>query len=183
MKLRHASCSFTASRVLSDRARNGVVTSVLQVRVPHVDRYVTGACVGGDAFIGQWLFWNRPDAEHMVVVPANRSRVDDWWVSASFTSGRPVTVIEMPPSTSPYADRNARLVAEADCVFGFPAYTEQDPRSVRSGTWQTIRMARRVGNFSQWHLVNPPFQGWIERYPADLLGQLREEIPHGPDPQ
>jgi hypothetical protein len=89
--------SFTAARTLSAAARESVVTTILTVRVPHAGRYVTGACVGGDAFIGRWLFYNRPDAEHVVIVPADRSRVDDWWTSASFTTGRPVTVIEMPP--------------------------------------------------------------------------------------
>jgi hypothetical protein len=138
------SVSFTAARAMDEAAQKGVVTSVLMVHVPHVARYVTGACVGGDAFIGRWLFYSRPEAEHVVVVPGDRSRVDDWWVSASFTSGRPVTVVEMPPGTT-YADRNARLVAEAGAVFAFPAYPEDDPRSRRSGTWQTVRLARKAG--------------------------------------
>lgn len=161
--------SFTAARTMSEAARGGVVTSVLMTRVPHAGRYVTGACAGGDAFIGQWLFWNRPDAEHMVIVPADRSRVDDWWVSASFTSGRPVKVLEMPPGTT-YADRNARLVKEGNAVFGFPAWLEDDRRSLRSGTWQTVRMSRRAGNFSQWHCVTPPYRGRVEQDPAALLG-------------
>jgi hypothetical protein len=143
------------------------VTSVLAARVPHADRYVTGACIGGDAFIGRWLHANRPDAVHMVIVPADRSRVDWWWADAG---GPPVTVIEMPPGTT-YADRNARLVSEADVVFGFPAYPEGDPRSARSGTWQTIRLSRAAGNFSQWHCVTPPYRGLVERSPSDLLGR------------
>jgi len=98
--------SFTASRDMDEAARQGVVTSVLAVHVPFADRYVTGACVGGDAFIGRWLYANRPDAEHAVVVPADRSRVDTWWLEAK---GPAVTVTEMPPGTT-YADRNARLV-------------------------------------------------------------------------
>lgn len=159
------SVSFTAARQLSDQARDGVVTNVLVCRVPHVDRYVTGACVGGDAFIGRWLRKHRSGAEHVVIVPADHSRVDPWWEQAGCP---PVTVIEMPEGTT-YADRNARLVAEADAVFAFPAYLEGDRRSARSGSWQAIRMSRHVGNFSQWHLVTPPYQGRIERYPADLL--------------
>jgi hypothetical protein len=164
------SVSFTASRDMDEAAREGVVTSVLTVHVPHVDRYVTGACAGGDAFIGRWLFENRPDAEHVVVVPADRSRVDDWWVSASFASGRPVTVIEMPAGTT-YADRNARLVAEAGAMFAFPAYPEDDPRSLRSGTWQTVRMSRKAGNFSQWHCVKALYRGMVEQWPSALLGE------------
>lgn len=170
------SVSFTASRDMGHPAREGVVTSVLMVHVPHVERYVTGACAGGDAFIGHWLFENRTEAEHVVIVPADRSRVDDWWVSASFASDRPVTVIEMPAGTT-YADRNARLVAEASAVFAFPAYPEGDPRSLRSGTWQTVRLARKAGNFSQWHCVKPPYRGLTEEWPSVLLGEKVADDP------
>ena len=158
--------SFTAARDMDEAAREGVVTNVLTAHVPHADRYLTGACIGGDAFIGRWLYVNRPDAEHAVIVPADRSRVDPWWLEAK---GPPVTLIEMPPGTT-YADRNARLVGEANAVFGFPAYPEADSRSLRSGTWQAVRMARKVGNLSQWHCVKPPYRGLIEQWPVGLLG-------------
>lgn len=167
--------SFTAARHLDPAAAGGVVTSVLTVHVPRVQRYVTGACTGGDAFIGRWLHANRPEAEHVVVVPADRGRTDPWWREVA---GRPVTVVEMPPGTT-YADRNARLVAEADAVFAFPAYPEDDPRSLRSGTWQAVRMARKAGNFSQWHCVKPPYRGLIEARPRDLLGE--EDLPDDPE--
>lgn len=159
-----ASVSFTASRTLSPQAADGAVTSVLVAHVPPADRYLTGACTGGDAFIGRWLYWNRPEAEHVVIVPADRSRVAAWWHEVNG-----VTVIEMPPGTT-YADRNARLVAEAGAVFAFPSHPESDPQSLRSGTWQTVRMSRKAGNFSQWHLVTPPYQGRIERPAEELLG-------------
>ena len=75
------------------------MASVLTVHVSHADRYVTGACTGGDAFIGRYLYANRPEAEHVVVVPADRSRVDPWRLEAG---GTPVTLIEMRRPT--YAD-------------------------------------------------------------------------------
>lgn len=161
------SISFTASRDMDQAARDGVVASVLTVHVPHVDRYVTGGCIGGDGFIGRRLYANRPEAEHVVVVPADRSRVDPWWLEAG---GMPVTLIEMPAGTT-YADRNARLVAEGNAVFAFPAYPERDHRSRRSGTWMTVRMARKVGNFSQYHCVKPPYRGMVEEWPSVLLGE------------
>lgn len=150
--------SFTASRDLDEAARKGVVTSILTVHVPHADRYVTGACVGGDAFIGRWLYANRPGAEHVVIVPANRIRVDEWWLEAR---GPEVTVIEMPAGTT-YADRNAKLVAEAAAVFAFPAYPEDDPRSLRSGTWQTVRLARKSHRLALWQCLEPPCKYDIE---------------------
>jgi hypothetical protein len=167
------SVSFTASRDMSQAARDGIVTSVLTVHVPTADRYVTGACTGGDAFIGRWLRLRRPDAEHVVIVPADHSRVDPWWEQAGCP---PVTVIKMPDGTT-YADRNARLVAEGSAVFAFPAYPENDPRSLRSGTWQAARMSRRAGNFSQWHCTRPPYRGLIEAWPSELLGERLEEDP------
>jgi hypothetical protein len=158
------SVSFTASRDLSQEAADGVVTNVLMCWVPHADRYVTGGCTGGDSFVGRWLQANRPGAEHVVVVPANRSRVDPWWTGVK----GPVTVIEMPEGST-YADRNRRLVDEGTCLFGFPAYPEDDHRSRRSGSWQAIRMARRDGKLSQWHCLTPPYEGRIVTAPASLL--------------
>jgi hypothetical protein len=150
---------FTAARGMDEYARNGVVSNVLYTRIPQVGRYVTGGCRDGDSFIGQWLHAMYPSAEHVVVVPANRSQVDPWWELPGMT----VTVIEMPEGTT-YADRNARIVHESDAVVGFPSWPEADRRSLRSGTWQTIRMAQREDVLSQWHCVNPPFAGRIEKY-------------------
>jgi hypothetical protein len=152
---------FTAARDMDEAARESVVTNVL-CQVPFVRRYVTGGARGGDSFIGQWLLVMRPDAEHVVVVPANRSQIDPWWERA-IAAGFAVTVIQMPPGTT-YADRNARIVEESDAVVGFPGYPEGDRRSQRSGTWQAIRMAARADVLSQWHCVNPPYDGRIEKY-------------------
>lgn len=130
--------AFTASRVLSPEAAGGVVTSVLTVHVPHADRYVTGGCTGGDAFIGRWLYQNRPEAEHVVIVPADRSRIAAWW---RHVDGPPVTIIEMPPGTT-YADRNARLVAEAEGGAG-PGKVrgwQGTSGTSRSGTWSARRI-------------------------------------------
>lgn len=150
--------SFTASR-FNFAPPPSVVASVLSARVPLADRYVTGACQGGDAWIGAWLYVTRPAAEHVVVVPCNRRQVDPWWTR---TGSLPlVTVIDMPPGTN-YADRNRELVARADQVFGFPAFPEEDPRSQRSGTWQTIRMARDAGKLRLWQCVTPPYRGQVE---------------------
>jgi hypothetical protein len=143
---------FTAGRDL-DPDGEGVIVAVLE-GVPAVGRYVTGGAFGGDAFVGQWLAFRYPDAEHEVVVPANRNQVDPWWERIGF----PATVILMPPHTD-YAERNTRLVLRSSTVFGFPAYPEDDPRSQRSGTWQTIRIARRARKLRRWQCVKPPYAG------------------------
>ena len=98
----------------------------------------------------------------MVVIPADRSQTDPWWEPV-IARGGSVTLIEMPPDTS-YADRNTEIVHQSDAIVGFPAYPENDQRSLRSGTWQTVRMAERAGVVSQWHCVNPPYAGRVEKY-------------------
>lgn len=151
------SVSFTAARDL-DEAGAGVIVNVL-CQVPPARRYITGGARGGDAFIGRWLATAFPDSEHVVVLPANRRQVDAWWDYP--LPGGPVTLIEMPPGTD-YADRNQRLTDEAVAVYGLPAYEETDPRSLRSGTWQAVRMARRAGKLISWSCVKPPYLGRIE---------------------
>lgn len=152
---------FTAAREMNEHDRD-IVTSIIQTRVPDVSRYVTGGARGGDACIGAFLYATRPRAEHVVVIPANRSQIDPWW-EAVIARGGPVTVIQMPPDTT-YADRNAEIVHQSDAVIGFPAYPENDRRSQRSGTWQTIRLSRNAENLSQWHCAKPPYAGRIEKY-------------------
>jgi hypothetical protein len=66
-----------------------------------------------------------------------------------------ITLIEMPAGTD-YADRNAELVKRGAVLHGFPAYTEDDRRSRRSGTWQAIRMARRAQKMGEWHCTALP---------------------------
>ena len=153
---------FTASRGMDQVAREGVVTNVL-VRIPQMNRYVTGGCRGGDSFLGQWLYamYPPPYSEHVVIVPANRSQIDPWWL----LPGRAVTVIEMPPGTT-YADRNAEIVKISDALVGFPSYPKADRRSQRSGSWQTIGMAERAGTLSQWHCVHTSVLGTDRKVPG-----------------
>lgn len=152
---------FTAAREMDEHDRD-IVTSIIQTRVPFVSRYVTGGARGGDACIGYFLYATRPRAEHVVVIPADRSQIDPWWETVNARGGA-VTLIEMPPGTT-YAQRNTRIVHESDAIVGFPAYPEDDPRSLRSGTWQTIRLAKDAETLSQWHCAKPPYAGRIEKY-------------------
>lgn len=44
----------------------------------------------------------------------------------------------------PYAERNRAIVEVSGVILACPEYPEHDPRSLRSGTWQTIRIAKRA---------------------------------------
>jgi len=132
---------FSGSRSITayDQA---TIYGVLKSLPPGVE-YTTGGCLGVDAYVGIGLWRTEPHATHRVVVPADRSRVDYWWMHRAIREGRGVLIEEMPPSTT-YADRNRRIVEHSDVLVAFPAHPEDDPRSRRSGTWQTIRMARQA---------------------------------------
>lgn len=145
--------SFTASR-FSFAPPPGHVAETLALLPLTGARYVTGACEGGDAWIGAFLYFNRPEAEHEVIVPWDHRQIDPWWTRA----GRLplITVTQMPAGTT-YKDRNQALANRADEVIGFPLFPERDPRSRRSGTWQTIRMARRARKLAFWQCVAPPY--------------------------
>lgn len=155
--------SFTAARDLDGQGRE-VILNVL-VQVPLADCYVTGGAIGGDAFIGRWLALNHPEAEHVVIVPADRSRVDPWWLEPGVRCSALVEIIEMPEGTT-YADRNWQVVQRGTMVYALPAYPEDDPRSLRSGTWQAARMARRAGKLCRWDCVKAPYAGRVERWPS-----------------
>jgi hypothetical protein len=103
--------------------------------------FVTGACVGVDALVGESLIDEYPEKWHLVIVPADRSRIVAWW--RQFPNHPTLRVHEMPPGTD-YADRNFQIVAASSQLVAFPGFAEDDERSRRSGTWQTIRMARRI---------------------------------------
>lgn len=105
--------------------------------------YVTGACVGLDGFAGDWLFRAYPEKTHVVVVPANRSQVDYWWhhVPLDHPHYHNIRVIEMPEGTR-FKDRNIYIVTSSDTLFYVADYPERHGRSTRSGTWQTVRLAR-----------------------------------------
>lgn len=101
------------------------------------DTYVTGGCRGWDAFVGRYLALTYPTKTHIVVVPANRSQVDPWWLE--FDLGT-ILVLYMDEGTD-YKDRNKEIVRRSEYVFYCADYPEAHGKSRRSGTWQTKRLA------------------------------------------
>lgn len=137
--------AFTGSREpLTLRQYRAIHRDLLQM--PEATGFVTGACIGLDVAVGDLLLRMYPCTQHTVVVPADRSRIKAWW--RSYPASANLTVIEMPPGTD-YRDRNARMISLSSVLVGYPQYERTDPRSRRSGSWQTIRMAE------QMHKVRP----------------------------
>ncbi len=106
------------------------------------DEYVTGAAVGIDAYVGSNLTRLYPTARHRVIIPANHSQIDPWWTTCTLPPG---FEIEFMPERSSYRNRNQRIVERATELRAYPSHAERDPRSRRSGTWQTVRLARAAG--------------------------------------
>lgn len=127
---------FTGSRNLSaDRA-----DWIDRLLVPNIDcaEYVTGACVGVDECIARSVAKHHPTAVNTIIVPADRSRVSEDFLTDMHDAG--ANIIYMPVGTT-YRDRNQRIVDWSELLIGLPDKPEHDYRSRRSGTWQTIRLA------------------------------------------
>lgn len=137
--------SFTGTQTLLPQKRR-FVDPVLCALVPSYQdatgwRFVTGACIGVDAYVGRRLVDLYPEANHEVLVPFKRGKVDEWW-PPYVALGYSITVIEMPADTD-FRYRNTKLVERGnDLLVPFPEYGEDDGRSKRSGTWMTVRIAR-----------------------------------------
>lgn len=135
---------FTATRQVRacdlDLIRDVILTLPSKILV------VTGGCIGGDAVIARMARKRGLDVH--TILPANRAQVDPDWAQhcTSFQ--------EMPPGTD-YRDRNQAIVRMSDTIIGFPQFSETDPRSRRSGTWMTLRLARRAEKSVEiWYLGN-----------------------------
>jgi len=123
----------------------GVIEAEMTRRYdPVTDVLVSGGAVGVDAIAAR--VWTRLGGVVHTVLPGNRKAVDADW-------DRFCTTHEALAVGTSYRARNERMVALADAVLGFPLHPEQDGRSRRSGTWMTLRIARRVGKREFWVLL------------------------------
>lgn len=128
------SIGFTGTRNVRDVDLERIRAAVLAL--PPDATVVTGACIGVDALVARMAHGGRRHVH--TIVPAGRSRVDPYWRQHCNTFE------EMPPGTD-YRARNERIVELSDRLVAFPEYPEDHHRSHRSGTWMTVRIARRAG--------------------------------------
>lgn len=135
---------FTGTQNLSTKDYETVRSIVLSL--PSDIRVVVGGCIGVDDYVA-YVAFNSGYHVH-AIIPFNRSKVAPDWRDYC------TTYEEMPEGTD-YRDRNTRIVEEVtDRLIAIAGYPENDPQSRRSGTWMTVRIARRANKLVEEHVLS-----------------------------
>lgn len=122
-----------------------IIAGSLSLLDPVPTKVVTGGARGGDAYIAKVCAIVFPGAEQLLAVPEKWNlRVLDEVLAFLKAEGVPYDVEVVPGVVR---DRNKRLVeyAKLGAMWAFPRYPELADESIRSGTWQTVRLARKAG--------------------------------------
>lgn len=123
---------FTGTRNLT-KQDYGVIAEVIK-NLPDDVRIVNGGCVGVDTLVARYAFLRSLHVH--TIFPSDLSQVDP-------DAYRWCTTSERMPEGSSYRDRDRRIVEESDVLIAFAQYPENYSRSLRSGTWMTVRIAKR----------------------------------------
>lgn len=130
---------FTGSREGMTSAQHEAVRAILSALRPGDVHH--GDCVGADndlheicVELGLWITIHPPDVER------HRAHCGGVWVSVTH-----------PPL--PYRKRNLAIVDACDLLIACPSGNESADSQRRSGTWMTVRMARKTGK--SVHIVYP----------------------------
>lgn len=128
----------TGSRNGTTRAQWATMTAALADVTARVDRGVLhhGGCVGVDEAVHRWCATDSIPWE-VHVHPGDASQE----LKAECPNADNLKVVRHPPRTS--RDRNADIVAACDVLVAAPDGLERERRY--SGTWATVRLARKAG--------------------------------------
>jgi len=134
----------------------GIVRKTLE-GLQGVTEFRTGAAFGVDTVACEVGLNSFKKAWHRLYVPDQPHNADVVEMFDLWRDARRADIIRMPKGSS-YRDRNIAMVEGAEMVCAFPSTGEE---IVRSGTWMTVRLARRAGV----PLLVVPLsgeKGWVE---------------------
>jgi predicted Rossmann fold nucleotide-binding protein DprA/Smf involved in DNA uptake len=101
--------------------------------------FVSGAAVGVDTICALQAIDTFQNARHLLVVPNYRH--NHLLVQAVLRmTPPPVVDVEYMPGMTDAMDRNDRMIFLGEALYAFPASAQEEQRS---GTWATIRRARK----------------------------------------
>jgi hypothetical protein len=134
------SIGFTGTRKgLPDQQRHAFDRFIIQHDISDLHH---GDCLGADEVAHAnfcWLahdFWARPT---IYIHPPNIESMRAHCLTEYDEEASSVTVVEVEPK--PYLDRNKDIVRGRDFLLACPEGEE----TLRSGTWSTVRFARKTG--------------------------------------
>jgi hypothetical protein len=136
--------TFTGARDITESEALRVIQAVFAL--PEHTRIISGGALGVDTVAALAVVMSQTHRMLHVVLPCTTEPRDVGWLEAASTWER------MPPGTT-FKQRDARMVEVGDRVIAFPLYPENDPRSKRSGTWMTVRLANRAGKPVKIHVL------------------------------
>lgn len=123
----------------------GRIKNTLLTLDPGSDKILTGACIGIDEAVARLAY--EMGFFVYTIVPAIFTKIDHFFFEHC-------TAYEIMPAGTGYMDRNDVLVNHpiynCDILYGFPNQREE---VLRSGTWATIRRARKTGK--EVRIVSP----------------------------
>lgn len=145
---------FTATRHVDGREAD--ILEFVDRTTDDCTEFTTGACWGGDSLIARHLLSTRADAAHRLIVPQKRDQVDTDMFHHFLTHTGGWASIELMQAGSNYRDRNNRILDHTDRLLAVAEYPEDHGKSRRSGTWMTVRLARKRGIPFVVYILNKP---------------------------
>jgi len=137
----------TGTRALDDTGRQSIFDAISMLD-PLEDSLIVGGCVGADAFAA--LVATAFGIPVAAIVPL----LDEQWVKRWADEDWMFFTTLGWSATDSTRTRNEQLVAQADQVWAFPDRAEGKDNP-RSGTWMTIRMARRANKLTLLLVQHP----------------------------
>ena len=143
--------SATGTRKMNDDHRFIVLRAFEEL--PPAEEYTSGAAPGLDQFFTLHFIRERPEAVHWLILPKLTPKTQSHhlfaeMLEAEFQGSLNVVRTKLEPPA-----RNPMIVAHGDQLIGFPFHEEE--RDPYSGTWATIRIARRAQKPYSVHVLEP----------------------------